>query len=138
MLWQRRPARASRAAVVMAGCYRLVGTASRADASYGRKGGVLVIAAIPRAAKNRSMQTVLIVLFDDVQSLDVTGPAEVFNGAELHCPGTYRIRTVSRDGRAVRTSSGLTLVPDHSFADAPPADTLVVPGGAGTRHPDPR
>jgi transcriptional regulator GlxA family with amidase domain len=84
------------------------------------------------------MQTVLIVLFDDVQSLDVTGPAEVFNGAELHCPGTYRIRTVSRDGRAVRTSSGLTLVPDHSFADAPPADTLVVPGGAGTRHPDPR
>jgi transcriptional regulator GlxA family with amidase domain len=62
----------------------------------------------------------------------------VFNGAEQHCPRTYRIRTVSRDGRAVRTSSGLTLVPDHSFADAPPAHTLLVPGGAGTRQPDPR
>jgi transcriptional regulator GlxA family with amidase domain len=84
------------------------------------------------------MRTVLVVLFDDVQSLDVSGPVEVFNGAELHRPGTYRIRTVSRDGRPVRTSSGLTLVPDHSFADAPPAHTLLIPGGAGTRQPDPR
>jgi transcriptional regulator GlxA family with amidase domain len=84
------------------------------------------------------MRTVLVVLFDDVQSLDVSGPVEVFNGAELHRPGTYRIRTVSADGRAVRTSSGLTLVPDHSFADAPAAHTLLVPGGAGTRDPDPR
>ncbi|MGI5459705.1 GlxA family transcriptional regulator [Streptomyces sp. CA-249302] len=84
------------------------------------------------------METVLVVLFDNVQSLDVTGPVEVLNGAELHRPGTYRIRTASPDGRPVRTSSGLTLVPDHSFADAPPADTLLVPGGAGTRRPDPR
>ncbi|MEU6141768.1 GlxA family transcriptional regulator [Streptomyces sp. NPDC047081] len=84
------------------------------------------------------METVLVVLFDNVQSLDVTGPVEVFNGAERHRPGTYRIRTASPDGAPVRTSSGLTLVPDHSFADAPPAHTLLVPGGAGTRRPDPR
>ncbi|MFC8517309.1 GlxA family transcriptional regulator [Streptomyces sp. NPDC057257] len=84
------------------------------------------------------METVLVVLFDNVQSLDVTGPVEVFNGAELHRPGTYRIRTASPDGAPVRTSSGLTLVPDHSFADAPPAHTLLVPGGAGTRRPDER
>lgn len=84
------------------------------------------------------MRTVLVVLFDEVQSLDVTGPVEVFNGAELHCPGTYRIRTASLDGAPVRTSSGLTLVPDHSLADAPAPHTLLVPGGAGTRHPDPR
>ncbi|MER8004503.1 MULTISPECIES: GlxA family transcriptional regulator [unclassified Streptomyces] len=83
------------------------------------------------------MRTVLVVLFDDVQSLDVTGPVEVFNGAERHCPGTYRIRTVTADGGPVRTSSGLTLVPDHSFADAPAAHTLLVPGGEGTRRPDP-
>ncbi|MCI3270831.1 GlxA family transcriptional regulator [Streptomyces cylindrosporus] len=84
------------------------------------------------------METVLVVLFDNVQSLDVTGPVEVFNGAELHRPGTYRIRTASPDGAPVRTSSGLTLVPDHAFADAPPAHTLLVPGGAGTRRPDER
>jgi transcriptional regulator GlxA family with amidase domain len=83
------------------------------------------------------MRTVLVVLFDDVQSLDVSGPVEVFNGAERHRPGTYRIRTVTADGGPARTSSGLTLVPDHSFADAPSAHTLLVPGGEGTRRPDP-
>jgi hypothetical protein len=29
------------------------------------------------------MRTVLMVLFDEVQSLDVTGPLEVFTGANL-------------------------------------------------------
>ena len=88
-------------------------------------------------------RSVLILLFGDVQSLDVTGPAEVFAGAGL-CRGprpgdTYRIRTASLDGAPVRTSSGLTLVPDLALADveAPP-HTLLVPGGRGTRHPDPR
>lgn len=81
------------------------------------------------------MRTVLVVLFDDVQSLDVTGPVEVFNGAELARPGTYRIRTASLNGAPVRTTSGLTLVPDHALADAPAPHTLLVPGGQGTRRP---
>ncbi|MEV6504705.1 GlxA family transcriptional regulator [Streptomyces sp. NPDC051642] len=84
------------------------------------------------------MRTVLVVLFDDVQSLDVTGPVEVFAGAETQTPGTYRIRTASLDGAPVRTSSGLTVVPDSSLADAPAPHTLLVPGGPGTRGPDPR
>ena len=84
------------------------------------------------------MRTVLVVLFDDVQSLDVTGPVEVFAGAETQSPGTYRIRTASLDGAPVRTSSGLTVVPDSSLADAPAPHTLLVPGGRGTRAPDPR
>jgi len=79
------------------------------------------------------MRTVLVVLFDDVQSLDVTGPVEVLAGAELHTPGTYRIRTASLDGAPVRTSSGLTLVPDESLADASDPHLLLVPGGRGTR-----
>ncbi|NUR01463.1 MAG: GlxA family transcriptional regulator [Streptomyces sp.] len=82
-------------------------------------------------------QTVLLVLFDGVQSLDVTGPLEVFAGAELHTPGTYRLRTASLDGAPVRTSSGLTLVPDQALADAPAPHTLLVPGGQGTRRPGP-
>ncbi|GAA2605739.1 GlxA family transcriptional regulator [Streptomyces lienomycini] len=86
----------------------------------------------------RTVRTVLVLLFDDVQSLDVTGPVEVFAGAEQHAPGTYRIRTASLDGAPVRTSSGLTVVPDHALADAPRPDTLVVPGGQGTRSPAPR
>ncbi|WP_406254153.1 GlxA family transcriptional regulator [Streptomyces chartreusis] len=84
-----------------------------------------------------AQRTVLFVLFDAVQSLDVTGPLEVFMGAEQHVPGTYRIRTASLDGAPVRTSSGLTLVPDQVLDGPLDAHTLVVPGGQGTRTPDP-
>lgn len=89
----------------------------------------------------RTGHTVLVLLYDAVQSLDVTGPVEVFAGATLAVgPDTagYRVRTASLDGAPVRTSSGLTLVPDHALADAPRPDTLLVPGGQGTRRPGPR
>ncbi|TPQ18815.1 GlxA family transcriptional regulator [Streptomyces sporangiiformans] len=85
-------------------------------------------------------RTVLVVLFDGVQSLDITGPVEVFAGAATYVGdsgSTYRIRTASLDGAPVRTSSGLTLTPDHALADAPAPHTLLVPGGQGTRAPDP-
>ncbi|MFD9791025.1 GlxA family transcriptional regulator [Streptomyces sp. NPDC059070] len=85
-------------------------------------------------------RTVLVVLFEDLQSLDVTGPLEVFTGAG-RCAGTdegYRVSTASLDGGPVRTSSGLLLVPDRALAGAPDPHTLLVPGGTGTRDPDPR
>src|SRR5689334_11010482 len=71
---------------------------------------------------------VQIVLFDGVQSLDVTGPLEVFTYA-----GGYRVTTANIGGREVRTSSGLRLLPDHDLYDK--SDTLIVPGGEGTREP---
>ncbi|MEV8626826.1 GlxA family transcriptional regulator [Streptomyces sp. NPDC051079] len=85
---------------------------------------------------------VLVVLFDDVQSLDVTGPVEVFAGAgrAAGVPDAYPVRTASLDGGPVRTHSGLRLLPDTSLAEAVaegPPHTLLVPGGEGTRHPDP-
>ncbi|MFD8549832.1 GlxA family transcriptional regulator [Streptomyces sp. NPDC059649] len=81
---------------------------------------------------------VLVVLFDGVQALDVTGPVEVFSGAAQAVPGAYRLRTAALDGGPVRTTSGLTLVPDTTLAAAGPPHTLLVPGGQGTRAPDPR
>lgn len=98
----------------------------------------LRLSAGPPRIETMAQRTVLVVLFDGVQSLDVTGPLEVFAGAESHIPGSYRIRTASLDGAPVRTSSALTLVPDQSLADASEPHTLLVPGGQGTRHPDPR
>ncbi|HEX5996953.1 MAG TPA: DJ-1/PfpI family protein [Jiangellales bacterium] len=84
-------------------------------------------------------RSVLIVLFDGVQSLDVTGPLEVFAGATRHPAGrlAYRVVTASPGGGLVRASSGLALVPDLDLFAAPAPDTLVVPGGDGTRSPDP-
>ncbi|HEX4287435.1 MAG TPA: GlxA family transcriptional regulator [Trebonia sp.] len=89
------------------------------------------------------MQTVLIVLFDGVQSLDVTGPLEVLNTANRHRAGRdsapgYAITTASLGGAAVRTSSGLGLLPDADLAaigDAP--GLMIVPGGEGARRRDP-
>jgi transcriptional regulator GlxA family with amidase domain len=89
------------------------------------------------------MSTVLMVLFDEVQSLDVTGPLEVFAGANSWRTGhgqapRYDIRTASLGGQPVRTSSGLRLVPDQDLREeSGDPDVLIVPGGAGARHPDP-
>ena len=82
---------------------------------------------------------VLILVFDGVQSLDVTGPLEVFDGANRYLAAhgadgpAYRITVASPGGAPVRTSSGLTLVPDGGLAAAAAPHTLVVPGGAGAR-----
>ncbi|MCM2410379.1 GlxA family transcriptional regulator [Streptomyces sp. RKAG290] len=82
-------------------------------------------------------RSVLVVLFDGIQSLDVSGPMEVFAGASRLPEASYELRTASLDGAPVRSSSGLVLVPDGSLADAEPPHTLLVPGGQGTRDPAP-
>jgi transcriptional regulator GlxA family with amidase domain len=86
-------------------------------------------------ADSSPTRQIVIVLFPGVQSLDVSGPVEVFFGAQrLLDAATYEIRTLSADGAPLRTSSGLTLVPDGTLEQAPRAiDTLIVPGGEGTR-----
>jgi transcriptional regulator GlxA family with amidase domain len=89
-------------------------------------------------------RAVLVVLFDGVQSLDVTGPLEVFTGANRWRAGhgggpVYEVRTASLGGGPVRTSSGLLVTPDGDLRDSCPRglDMLVVPGGAGARAADP-
>jgi transcriptional regulator GlxA family with amidase domain len=86
--------------------------------------------------------TVLIVAFDGVQSLDLAGPLEVFTGANAYLADqaadqaahpAYQITVASLGARQVRTSSGLTLVPDTDLRAAPAPHTLLVPGGEGTR-----
>jgi transcriptional regulator GlxA family with amidase domain len=89
------------------------------------------------------MRTVLIVLFDGVQSLDVTGPLEALAGARTKTGGPgYEIRTASLDGGPARTSSGLRLTPTPDGAlrglpDTQRLDLLLLPGGHGARHAGP-
>ena len=47
-------------------------------------------------------RTVLIVLFDGVQSLDVTGPAEVFTGASHAHPDTRRLVRMELDPKEIK------------------------------------
>ncbi|WP_306368006.1 GlxA family transcriptional regulator [Nocardiopsis sp. CC223A] len=76
---------------------------------------------------------VVIVVFDGVQSLDVTGPLEVFAEAARAPGADYRVRVGSLGGRAVTASSGLGLVPSVALEEVGRIDTLVVAGGGGAR-----
>jgi transcriptional regulator GlxA family with amidase domain len=84
---------------------------------------------------------IVILGFDGAQSLDLTGPLEVFDTAERLAKGRYLHAVVSLDGEPFRTSSGLEIVPDDALgAIGGPIDTLVVAGGGGVgtaRHDEP-
>jgi transcriptional regulator GlxA family with amidase domain len=83
-----------------------------------------------------------VLLFDGVALLDVAGPFEVLTRARLE-PGVesrhvedkalFDVFTVAKTTEPVNATGGIMLVPRHSFADAPPIDLLLVPGGFGTR-----
>ncbi len=81
---------------------------------------------------------VVIVIYPGVQSLDLTGPLEVFAAAQRLIeherpadPG-YAITVASAAGEPLRSSSGLTITPDCALAEVgEDLDTLIVAGGAG-------
>jgi len=74
-----------------------------------------------------------ILLFDDAEELDFAGPWEVFTMAAKLKPED-RVVTIAPSREPVRAAKGLRVLPDHSFADAPQLDVVVVPGGQGTRR----
>lgn len=80
------------------------------------------------------MYNVGIFLFDDIELLDFAGPYEVFSvTAELNEFRLFKVFSVTKDGTGIKTVNGLRVTPDFGFADHPPVDILVVPGGFGTR-----
>src|SRR5216684_1353421 len=83
-----------------------------------------------------------ILIFDDVEVLDFAGPFEVFSRTRIvagadSCRTDDTARfitfTVARSHEVVTAIGGLKVLPHYSWADAPPIDILVVPGGFGTR-----
>lgn len=80
------------------------------------------------------MRRVVIVAFPGVQTLDVTGPAEVLRAAtKIHPPG-YEVTLVAPEEGPLRTST-VTLAPDLPISACRfPIDTLIVAGGTGTRR----
>ncbi|MEY9895263.1 transcriptional regulator GlxA family with amidase domain [Catenulispora sp. MAP5-51] len=78
---------------------------------------------------------VVIVAFDGVQALDVTGPSDVFDFAGRgRGSGAYEIEVVA-PAPVVRTSSGVQIVP-HATIDRfrGRIDTLIVAGATGARR----
>lgn len=76
---------------------------------------------------NERPQSVAFILFDGFELLDVFGPAEIFSKV----PG-LQVKFVSADGEPVASSQGVKILPDTTF-DSLVCDTVIVPGGQGTR-----
>ncbi|MGV9598480.1 GlxA family transcriptional regulator [Streptosporangium sandarakinum] len=75
---------------------------------------------------------VAVVVFDQVDLLDVTGPPEVFSllQREMDEPTGYRVLLVARTTDPVVTSAGVRILPDATFDDLEgrSIDTVIVPG----------
>ncbi|MFS8201126.1 GlxA family transcriptional regulator [Streptomyces sp. CWNU-52B] len=80
--------------------------------------------------------TVVVPLFEGVQSIGVSGPADVLSAANASDAAAvagfrYEVLTVSPDGAPVRTSSGLTVLAHRAVGDVAEVDTVIVPGAEG-------
>ncbi|WP_193101448.1 GlxA family transcriptional regulator [Burkholderia sp. Z1] len=87
-----------------------------------------------------SARDIVVVGFEGVQSLDITGPMEVFAVANRYLPGhavPYRLTLASQDGDDIVTHAGLRLAAPTALAALPGCiDTIIVAGGseAALRH----
>lgn len=65
-----------------------------------------------------------ILIFEDMTMLDGYAPLQMLAFVEQ-----FNTFTFAREKQAVRSDCGAMLTPDYGFADCPPIDILVVPGG---------
>ena len=75
-----------------------------------------------------------ILLFDGTEELDAIGPWEVLSSWTQNYPEDgYQVSCLSRTGDPVRCAKGMVVHAHHSYADSPPLEVLIYPGGRGTR-----
>ncbi|MEE8331742.1 MAG: DJ-1/PfpI family protein [Acidimicrobiia bacterium] len=75
-----------------------------------------------------------IFLFDGAEELDWAGPWEVLAAWAQKWPeDEVEVVTISQHEGVIACAKGLRLLADHTWADAPPIDVLIYPGGQGTR-----
>ncbi|MFF8277946.1 DJ-1/PfpI family protein [Streptomyces lateritius] len=74
------------------------------------------------------------LVFDEVEVLDMGGPFEVFSTAgrlarTADDEPLLRVLTIAATHHPVRCRGGLKIVADHTLDEDPPFDVLVIPGG---------
>jgi transcriptional regulator GlxA family with amidase domain len=81
-----------------------------------------------------NLRNVSILVFDDVEVLDFSGPYEVFNVAsEATTPPPFYVYSVGITDKAVQGRGKFAFTPRYSIENSPQADILIIPGGYGTR-----
>ena len=89
--------------------------------------------------ENQLPLTVGILIFDQVEVLDVAGPFEVLAVTRLNEErrqeklSPFRVLLVSENMDQVSAIGGLRFTPDVTMDNCPELDLLIVPGGWGTR-----
>jgi transcriptional regulator GlxA family with amidase domain len=78
------------------------------------------------------------LIFDNVMALDLVGPMDAFATANA-LAGTngdryYELITIGLGPKPIVCGSGMRFSPDTTIRDAPPLDTLILPGGEGLRR----
>ncbi len=84
------------------------------------------------------MTTYGIVGFNQAEELDIVGPWEVFGASTMVHAGTGgttdRVVLIAQTMDPIECNKGLRMLPHATFADHPPLDVILVPGGQGTRR----
>jgi transcriptional regulator GlxA family with amidase domain len=85
------------------------------------------------------VRRVAVVLFDGFTVLDVYGPVQAFASTRIPRPDgsphrLFEIVTVAEKAGPIKSGEGPTTQADFAFADAPPHEILLVPGGFGIRQ----
>ena len=80
-----------------------------------------------------------ILIFDDVEILDVAGPFEVFavtrlnDEQRLRESSPFKVYLIAETNKQIIAIGGLRLTPDITISDYQNLDILIIPGGWGTR-----
>ncbi len=80
-----------------------------------------------------------ILIFDDVEILDVAGPFEVFavtrlnDEQQLQQSSPFKVYLISETNKQIIAIGGLRFTPDVTINNCPELDLLIIPGGWGTR-----
>ncbi|WP_020592973.1 GlxA family transcriptional regulator [Kiloniella laminariae] len=72
-----------------------------------------------------------VLVFDQVNLLDISGPVQAFHSAVSSTGNAYNHRFISPDGKNVQTSCGLEIVASGSLKKQPKPADLLIPGGEG-------
>jgi transcriptional regulator GlxA family with amidase domain len=83
---------------------------------------------------------VVIVGFQDMMALDLTGPLEAFSSAHIKSANgspqaCYKVTIAAMGAKSFRSESGLHMSAPCSLGSLRRIDTLIVPGGRGMRDP---
>jgi len=96
------------------------------------------LASYSEETKNVKLKHIVIVGYDDLTSLDLSGPLEAFSSASLegsngHPQPCYKVTIAALGAKTFSSVSGLRMTANCFLSRLRHIDTLIIPGGRGIR-----